>query len=288
MEERKKRFDPSWLRMISWEIRDGVKELEREKKEKMGDRWVMNCRVYIDPEIRCPGCGEGVRLEEVWFVDEKRMRVLRVIGKGDEDIPLPACHPHVDMAGNICMGDAPDVDTALWTSLYVGSAYYSVIEWLVEKGHRDCEELNRLGMSECYDCGCDLDPDEEYWEDGEVYCSECYWKRWFICERCSGQRDREDEFKVENTSLCQSCFDRVGYSCYQCGMNGFSCDAYSGADDNSYCQDCWNALWAECEECWETDNKDEITSRGGVCEECQLKREKEKEEEEDECGEGEV
>ena len=70
---------------------------------------------------------------------------------------------------------------------------------------------------------------------------------------------------IENVWLCPDCADEYGV-CHDCGEIVALCDMRTGCDDESYCENCFNELFAECERCgdifWRDDATEVYTHEG--------------------------
>lgn len=89
----------------------------------------------------------------------------------------------------------------------------------------------------CCECGCRVNEDRIYRNNnGDVYCSDCYYENYTCCEHCESDVDRNDMNNItldgNDTYVCDSCL-RYLYQCEECG-NYFS-DALS---DLELCEDC--------------------------------------------------
>jgi hypothetical protein len=77
----------------------------------------------------------------------------------------------------------------------------------------------------------------------------------YTCSNCGEEisaRESDDQ-----NGLCQGCYHDQ-WTCARCGDASFDIDdAYSSDDGDSYCESCWNALFARCTKCNDAYEKSE-------------------------------
>lgn len=129
------------------------------------------------------------------------------------------------------------------------------------------EEEKRI----CSICGEEIEGDNFYEYDGEIYCADCFDENFVVCADCGETIPRDDAIWVESQDkyICESCYENDYFTCDDCGEiypNDYKnwvdhndrvvCD--SCRDDNYYyCEDCdeyvhysnWNNEYDCCEDC---------------------------------------
>lgn len=84
-------------------------------------------------------------------------------------------------------------------------------------GHPDATQdfwrhyINWETVHECYDCGVEiLDTEAYHGTDDYVYCGDCFYERFAICDNCGETDYAEDMYSTENLDglLCEYCYER--------------------------------------------------------------------------------
>jgi hypothetical protein len=78
---------------------------------------------------------------------------------------------------------------------------------------------------------------------------------------------------IKNVSHISLQFGSAGVTCYNCGTDlEDESDEYTGSDDETYCESCYDARFTRCEHCEETVRLDDTTyieaAGGSVCDSC--------------------
>ena len=122
----------------------------------------------------------------------------------------------------------------------------------------------------CFDCEQEMSI--EYESDYMCsICSDCF-ENYEECADCGEYFHKDSEILLVDTDvesnvyLCKFCIDNY-YSCAECGA--FTLDAIQVFGD-SYCEECFNQLYTQCDECGATiDRRDAFRDDEDVlCEEC--------------------
>lgn len=150
-------------------------------KTKVEDKaWSFREGIILFPETRCPFCKEVVKSKAIWQVDNKAKRLL---GQG---IPVKGQpfkldnpkHPHVFTAysgrgGGTCMGNAPDMITALFGAYNPSSladTSQTISTWFKGKyWEHDCKNLGS-----CYKCHIETGKLAERQWGTRYYCPQCW------------------------------------------------------------------------------------------------------------------
>ncbi|WP_026487618.1 hypothetical protein [Caldanaerobius polysaccharolyticus] len=97
----------------------------------------------------------------------------------------------------------------------------------------------------CPVCGAEMDNTEA------LACSSCtgLWE----CYAC-GEMYNEDELYVgaDDNYYCERCWDERFIRCYHCDEVIWAEDSYCGADGEYYCEECWEDRFITCYHCGET------------------------------------
>lgn len=106
----------------------------------------------------------------------------------------------------------------------------------------------------CYDCGCVIEEDENYYEleDGDIICEDCRYDNYFECPDCHTLTHNDDGRYVRDLDgdVCVNCIDGYNY-CPSCG------EYYS---DEVEFHENYHGEWV-CESCYEEEYDDEYIIR---------------------------
>lgn len=151
-------------------------------KTKVDDKsWSFREGIILFPETRCPFCKEVVKSKAIWQVDVKGKRLLGqgVPVKGQPFKLDNPKHPHVFTgssgykAGTTCMGNAPDMVTALFGAYNPSSladTSQKISTWFKGKyWEHDCKNLGS-----CYKCNIETGKLEERQWGPRYYCPQCW------------------------------------------------------------------------------------------------------------------
>jgi len=165
----------------------------------------------------------------------------------------------------------------------------------------NCEGHYFGGGCSCYSCGCEIDEDDAYSNNnGETFCSDCFYDRYFYCEKCGETYNNEDQISFNGSSYCEDCANEKGihecsdcdgtsdtcycvdgdYYCEECYCDKFTrcegcdedyenSDVKEGPDGKYYCPDCYSEKFTECAEC--ADDFEDVTEGPdgkSYCDEC--------------------
>lgn len=73
------------------------------KIDEEAKKWGKGIVIFLNPEIRCCYCTQGVASGRVWVLDEAEDNLLRVVRiKDGMEEQVGECHPHVGSGGGIC------------------------------------------------------------------------------------------------------------------------------------------------------------------------------------------
>jgi hypothetical protein len=100
----------------------------------------------------------------------------------------------------------------------------------------------------CYECSCDLDEDNHYRYNGNLYCEDCYYETFANCEYCGEDYYIEDMIYFKDTLYCENCINEIATQCDSCGeycANKFTHEI----NGSSYCEDCADNYLNECDSC---------------------------------------
>lgn len=137
----------------------------------------------------------------------------------------------------------------------------------VESDLRHDIDLEPENSMTCDSCGCRIDEDP-YSDNYDTYCADCFFERYFYCERCSDRFDINDVCDCNGFSYCESCANSRGfYRCNDC--NEWHQDTISYNYDE-YCQDCLDDLGLMfCDKCGEYSDNEPISYNGeDYCPDC--------------------
>lgn len=113
----------------------------------------------------------------------------------------------------------------------------------------------------CYECG-EVHRKDDLTEtaDDNLVCEQCLDEYYSWCEHCE-QWHHTDDFVKMHTAVwgtdnpyyvCEDCADEIGYQCHDCGEWYEEDQCRLGADDEWYCDSCWDNHFTTCDECGET------------------------------------
>ena len=101
----------------------------------------------------------------------------------------------------------------------------------------DNKENDRLV---CGCCGAELDAENYYEFQGELFCPDCYHSETITCENCGERIWVEDNAGSDSLSLCQRCYDDYYTTCECCGRIIHRDYANYDDDDYAYCDRCYD------------------------------------------------
>ena len=136
------------------------------------------------------------------------------------------------------------------------------------------EELTEETLVDCYECGCQLSPDNVNLspDDEECFCQDCYQERFATCDDCGDVVDRDEIGETGNGSnVCNGCIEDHYFHCESCGAIEHCDESHSTPNDEYYCEDCYDEHCTCCEQCGETLwNDDSYSTPSGYsnCERC--------------------
>lgn len=177
--------------------------------------------------------------------------------------PLKHCrdnffHPHVDLSGNICEGEAAESITIALMEGRFSDVIFIIINLLSTYNYNSpYRDLNSWYYSySCVECGSNLDSEDIYYCDAcgedESYCYDCL----YSCSECN-------EFCCDKhlyqcacccSNFCSCCVGSTLSRCYSCGV--LCCE-----DCRATCYECEENFCGDClKECYCCNKK--------VCKEC--------------------
>ena len=116
----------------------------------------------------------------------------------------------------------------------------------------------------CEDCDEQLHPDDYHYADSRYLCTSCYENEYSECQNCDTPTHNNDLVYTEHGDTCQSCMDDYFY-CEGCGEY-YHIDNHHNRDGYNYCTACYDDKYADCDDCGDTHDKDDLTD--GLCETC--------------------
>lgn len=89
------------------------------------------------------------------------------------------------------------------------------------------EDCGCIGSTSCcVNCDCSIDIDNGDYEtclDGDLYCLNCFWENFSMCDRCGAPHHNEDGGSVSSdnneASWCENCIIQYATHCDECGKN---------------------------------------------------------------------
>lgn len=177
------------------------REMAGKTKVKVDDKsWSFREGIILFPETRCPFCKEVVKSKAIWQVDVKNKRLLGqgVPVKGQPFKLDNPKHPHVftsnsgHKSGTTCMGNAPDMMTALFGAYNPSSLADTsqlISTWFKGKyWEHDCQKVGTC--CRCHtECGT---IDERLWKD-KPYCDQCWQYEVVPAQKAEAERARKLE-----------------------------------------------------------------------------------------------
>ena len=123
----------------------------------------------------------------------------------------------------------------------------------------------------CSCCGEEIEGNNFFEYNGEIYCEECFDERFVTCEDCGKIIRREDALWVESDSknICESCYEDNYFTCDDCDEI-FHRDYGTWVDNGNrlVCDDCRDNNYYYCEDCEEWVNYENWNSDYDCCEDC--------------------
>lgn len=114
-------------------------------------------------------------------------------------------------------------------------------------------------MSICKICGEMIPLKDGQVHDGNFYCQDCFDENFTFCDECQEYHPNDKVSYLHNLdiSVCDNCIDNY-VRCNHCGDWMREEDAHIGADDESYCEDCFWEYFYRCEHCDEVLYRDDV------------------------------
>ena len=259
--------------------------------------WRLGVTLWVNPEVRCPWCNEGVATQRVWATDDRKRQVVKVWElDGREVCDSSQWHPHVFVdSRRVCMGDAEDLGQALWMGLQPGdraNTSMDIAGWLERLGHKcdrrrlsyvvdaevEEEADDHAGESYCDRCDewhsvyhvnyCEttnLDYCNDCWVETHDRCADC--NRWMLTD--SASRRREYMMTThDGREVCERCYENDYFACDNCTEVYHFDDCVEGpSESDNWCRECRADARKDCEgcgeECWEQD-----LDSDGLCDTC--------------------
>ncbi len=112
----------------------------------------------------------------------------------------------------------------------------------------------------CYECGEVFRQEDMLEADGEMVCESCIEENYFWCNGCNEYHHNNGAVKMHTSCysgedepyyVCEDCAHRIGYQCNDCGEWFEDSCCRRGADDEWYCENCWEDTFTYCDECGE-------------------------------------
>lgn len=276
------------LRSIS-EMREQFEELQAAISTDL--RWSMpdDYRLFVQHPVTCPYCEEEFENNRSYLVDTTQKRV-RAIWKGSKkSYMMYSDHPHVSSTGAICFGGFP-VDQPsgpLFTGLNPDSAYCGMKQWLQNLGH-DCPEMQDIRNEDddddievCQFCDREFSAESDRWYGwsdalGNRVCWDCRDENVSCCAHCDEEFDNRSDvgelIYVESvdTSYCENCLNRFFTQCDVCYEYYRDGTVVSFTDKHSYskhaCETCLDDISTEaCTDCYRLY---ETEDGPGICPRC--------------------
>ncbi len=135
--------------------------------------------------------------------------------------------------------------------------------------HSETENINCCSVERyhCEHCGRELDEDEIYYVDDEVYCSDCVAR----CDCCDEWYLYDDMIFIEREGryVCRDCYNRDYTLCDCCDTDIYIGDIIS-TDDGYVCPECFAEHYSRCERCGKVLQTSKMTMYDGniYCDDC--------------------
>lgn len=134
----------------------------------------------------------------------------------------------------------------------------------------------------CYECGCDIDEDEDFYINGHWYCWNCS----TTCDHCGDHIAYGESISDDNIELCEYCFNQYYIRCDDCNSliqirGRRTDDYYVTASGRTICDSCYGDDYFTCDDCGEIYHWNDRFEHDGdyLCEDCYDSAVEEEEEE---------
>lgn len=140
--------------------------------------------------------------------------------------------------------------------------------------HDDCYDLqysirgkNGELIEFCVDCGVEVN-EYSHRVNGEVWCENCFYDNFTVCEHCQEAVPLNDVYHVEGGRYCENCASDAR-CCRRCGEYFWARNMLS-ANDEWYCDWCYGTLFIRCVKCKESVKRDYaiVVEWEPYCEDC--------------------
>lgn len=129
---------------------------------------------------------------------------------------------------------------------------------------------------ECVECGDEVRGADCHTDnDGAVYCTDHYERKYTECQGCNEETLRADAVEgPDGNGYCESCASDQFTTCDNCSDCIWSDDAHGVSGHRRWsvlCESCYDAHYADCSSCGEATNRDNLrTGHDGddYCDEC--------------------
>lgn len=121
----------------------------------------------------------------------------------------------------------------------------------------------------CYNCECDIDEDDSYTDDdGDTYCSNCWYETHADCDSCGNSAYRDDMNYVNGDLWCENCTDNRATMCCACDEYHPDSQKHYDTPDGMMCDDCFDeSQYNICDVCHEIFDASEVKVNC-ICDEC--------------------
>ena len=127
-------------------------------------------------------------------------------------------------------------------------------KYLIIRKHGDIDGETQTGLTgdccTCEDCGCTISEDDQYNDDYNTYCCDCYSERYTYCEHCCEDVFRDDTYYVDGDTVCYHCVTESGNFFYCDDCNNYKhLDNHGGTNtsEEPVCDNCGhNYEYSQC------------------------------------------
>lgn len=95
----------------------------------------------------------------------------------------------------------------------------------------------------CSQCGVELNEEECFHFEENIYCRSCLSQETVVCIHCGERILNDDNRNTHCDPVCPNCFSEHYTYCYECDRVISFDEAIMGTDDYDYCPECYNRIF---------------------------------------------
>tara|TARA_R100001244_G_scaffold31549_1_gene30207 strand:+ start:564 stop:1946 length:1383 start_codon:yes stop_codon:yes gene_type:complete len=120
----------------------------------------------------------------------------------------------------------------------------------------------------CRECEQPTPPPKRIEINGDEYCEDCYYEKYYTCESCDEIELIEESRIVNDRYICENCISLYFSLCNECGEYVPDDSIYNTEEGNSYCEECICEVATMCYTCEDWHEHTEYIDGDAYCDGC--------------------